>query len=59
MARSPLRAAVVAVFALTGDACDRLPDRAATSSVTVKLPPPRPAAAVPAFKPVAADRDGL
>jgi hypothetical protein len=59
MARSPLRAAVVAVFALTGDACDRLPDRAATSSVTVKLPPARPEAPAPGFKPVAADPDRL
>ena len=51
--------AVAAACALTAGACDRLPDRADTSSVTVKLPPPRPAAPVPAFKPIAADRDGL
>ena len=59
MARSPLMTAVAAACALTAGACDRLPDRGAASSVTVKLPPPRPAAPVPAFKPIAAERDGL
>jgi hypothetical protein len=59
MANSALTAGVAAAFALTAGACDRLPDRAATSSVTVKLPPARPEAPAPGFKPVAADPDRL
>jgi hypothetical protein len=59
MAHSALTAGVAAAFALTAGACDRLPDRAATRSVTVRLPPPRPEAPAPGFKPIAADRDRL
>ena len=57
MARSALIAAAAVAFALTAGGCDRLPNRAGDSSVTVKLPPPRTPA--PGFKPVAGDRDGL
>jgi hypothetical protein len=48
MAHYGLRAAA-ALLPLTVGACDGLPHKAARSSVTVKLPPARPAAPAPGF----------
>jgi hypothetical protein len=48
MADSKLRAIAVA-FVLVAGGCEGHRDDAAKGSVTVKLPPARPAAATPAF----------
>ncbi|MFL6760821.1 hypothetical protein [Sphingomonas sp.] len=53
MASSRLSLLAAAILAFGTAACDRLPHwgsmRAGQSSVTVKLPPPRPAAPAPGF----------
>jgi hypothetical protein len=53
MANLKLSAAALTALALASSACDRLPQRfarrAAPGSVTVKLPPARPATPAPGF----------
>jgi hypothetical protein len=52
MAGPELRVLLVAL-ALAAGACDRRTSEADPSSITVKLPPPRPHAPAPAFRAVA------